>query len=88
MDAELDEKLVHLADVGGVAVGVEKGRGRHGIANINGDDLGAAAGGELQNVNVFAVGERVKELKSSGIVCNYLVRRGVRREEGELRSHG
>lgn len=52
--AELDEELVHLAEVGGVAVGVEEGGGGEGVADVEGDDVVAAAGGEAEHLHEAA----------------------------------
>ena len=41
--AELDEEPVHLAEVGGVAVGVEHGGGGRRVAHVDAHDLVAAA---------------------------------------------
>lgn len=39
--AELDEDPIHLAEVGGVAVGEEKGEAGPGVPHVHGDDLRA-----------------------------------------------
>lgn len=88
MDAELNEELVHLANIGGIPMGVEKRGGGHGVADVNSDDLGAAARGKLPDVDIFAVGKRVQEQKAGGFVFEELVGGGIRREEGEFCSHG
>lgn len=70
MNAQLDEELVHLADISRIPMGIEQRRGGHGVPHIEGHDLGAAARRKLQNVDVFAVGEVVEEQEAGGIVRN------------------
>ena len=88
VDAQFDEELVHLAEIGGVAVGVEQRGGGHGVADVDGHDLRAPPRRQPQNVDVLAVRERLQQHQPRGIIRNYLVRRGVRWEERELRRHG
>lgn len=70
MNAQLDEELVHLADISGIPMGIEESGGSHGVADVEGHDLGAAAGGKLENVDVLAVGKMVEEQEAGGIVGN------------------
>lgn len=44
VDAQLNEELVHLTQIGGIAVRVEKSRGGHRVSNVDGDYLGAPTG--------------------------------------------
>ena len=87
MDAELDEELVHLAEIGGVAVGVEEGGCGHGVADVEGDDLGATAGREPEHLHVLAVGEAAERDHPGLRLRHHLVRRRRRREESQLRCH-
>lgn len=88
VDAELDEELVHLAKIGGVAVRVENSGSCHGVANVHAHYLGAAARRKLQNFHVLAMRKRTQEQKPRQLVLHHLVRCWVRREERQLRSHG
>ena len=88
MDAKLDEKLVHLTNIGGVSMGIKKRRSSHRVADVNSDDLSAFASGKLPDIDIFAVGKRVQEKEASGLVFEELVRGWVGREEGEFGSHG
>jgi len=88
VDAELDEELVHLAEIGGVAVRVEEGGGGHGVANVESNYLRAAPRRKLQDFHVLAVTERRQEKQPRKVVRHDLVRRRVRREKRELCRHG
>ena len=87
VDAQFDEELVHLAEIGGVAVGVEQRGGGHGVADVDGHDLRAPPRRELQDLHVLAVGERAQQQQPGPLVGHQLVRRRARREERELRRH-
>ena len=63
VDAELDEELVHLAEIGGVAVGVEEGGGGQWVPNVHAHYLRAAARGDSQNFHVLAVREWAQQQK-------------------------
>jgi hypothetical protein len=71
-DAEFDEKLVHLANISGISMRVEKGGGGHGEPNINSHDLSATACWKPENLRlkVLAVRERVKDQKASSFIRN------------------
>jgi len=88
VDAELDEELVHLAEIGGVAVRVEEGRGGHWVVNVERHYLRAALRRKLQDFHVLAVRERREEEQTCEVVRHHLVRRRARRQEGELCRHG
>jgi hypothetical protein len=88
MDAEFDEKLVHLANIGRVSMRVEDGGGGHGVPDVYGHDLGAAARGQPQDLDVLAVRKGVQEQEPGGIVRNQLVGRWVRWKECKFGSHG
>lgn len=87
MDAQLDEELVHLTNIGGIAVGVKDGGLGVGMPNVDSDDLRAAAVGEAENLDVLAVRERVHEQQPRGLLLDEPVRRRTRREERQLRRH-
>lgn len=70
MDAEFDEKLVHLANISGISMGVEEGGGGHRMPDVNGHGLCAAAGGQPENVDVLAVRKGVQEQKASCTFSN------------------
>lgn len=57
VDAELNEELIHLTQIGGIAMGVKKGGGGHGIANVDGHDFCAAPRWELEQFHVLKVWE-------------------------------
>lgn len=54
MDAELDEEIEHLADVGGVPVRVEQRGGRPGVTQVHRHDLVAPPRWEAEDVHVVA----------------------------------
>jgi len=87
VDAQLYEELVHLTNIGGIAVGVKDGRLGGGMANVDGDDLRATAVGEAENLHVLAVRERVHEQQPRGLLLDQPIRRRIRREERQLRRH-
>jgi|UniRef100_A0A804NEY3 hypothetical protein len=53
--AELDEEAVHLAEVGGVAVGVEQRGGGPRVAHVHPHDLVPAAGPEAHHLRALLV---------------------------------
>lgn len=96
--AELDEDAVHLAEVGGVAVGEEEGEASPGVPHVDGDDVGAPPRAHPPRLHAHAppharhrhpprcchlVARRVLVL-----LVHHAVRRRVGREEGHLRGHG
>lgn len=87
MDAQFDEELIHLTQIGGVAVGVEQGGGSHGVADIESHDLGSPASGKLQDFHVLAMGEGAEEEESGEVVGEELVGWRIGREEGEFSRH-
>jgi len=87
MDAKLNEELIHLSQIGGVAMGVEERGGSHRMPHVHAHDLCASPGPKLYDFYVFAVGERAEKQQSGELVGHHLVRRWTRREEGKLRRH-
>lgn len=87
VDAELEEELVHLAEVGSVAVGVEERGVRHGIPDVQGNDLTASACGEAEHLHVLTVGEAAQPQHLRRGFRHHLVRRWRRRKEGQLSGH-
>lgn len=87
VDAELEEELVHLAEVGSVSVGVEERGARHGIPDVHGNDLSSSACGEAEHLHVLTVGEAAQPQHPRRGVRHHLIRRRRRRKEGQLRGH-
>lgn len=99
--AELDEELVHLPDVGGVAVGVEHGEPRLGAPHVHGDDLRAPPRPHPPRLHTFPPRDprqrhpprRRRRRRSSRprrwrlLLVGHAVRRRVGREKRELRGH-
>lgn len=83
--AELDEEIEHLADVGGVAVGVQQGGGRPGVPDVDGDDLVPALCSEAEDVDVAAAagGELGDGEAAARLVGGHGVGWGVWRKESE-----
>jgi hypothetical protein len=88
VDAELDEELIHLAKISGVSMRVKQSGSSHWVANVESDNLSAAASWKLENFNVLAVRERSEKQKASEFVGDELVGRWVWWEKGEFRRHG
>lgn len=88
MDTQINEELVHLADVCGIAVRVEERGGGHGVPHVHGGDLRAPPRLQTEDVDVLAVGEGGQEQEPGGMVRNHPIGRWVRWEEGEFRGHG
>lgn len=65
MGAELDEELIHVTKISGIVVGVEEGGRSHGVAEIDGRDLGAALRGELEHFHVLTVWEAAQSARDS-----------------------
>lgn len=70
MDAEFDEKLVHLANISCISMRVKECRGGHGVPNIDGNDLSATTRWKPQKLDVFTARGIVQDQKASGIICN------------------
>jgi len=87
VDGEVDEEVVHLTEIGGVAVRVEKSGRGHGVANVHGEYLSSTARGKLKNFDVLAVREGTEEQKTRYLVLHHLVRCWVGWEERQLRRH-
>jgi len=87
VDGEVDEEVIHLAKIGGVAVRVEKSGRGHGVANVHGEYLSSTARGKLENFDVLAVREGSEQQKTSYLVLHHLVRCWVGWEERQLSSH-
>jgi len=84
---QLGEQLVHLTQIGGVAVGIEQGGGGGRVCNVDGNDGVPSFGTELQNVDVFPGGHpRHLQLPGDFIHPN-AVRRRIGGEKRELRRH-
>lgn len=88
VDAQFNEELVHLAQIGGVSVRVEQSRGGHGVPNVDGDYLGATASRQFENLDVFSVGEGAEKQETRQLILDQLIRRWIRREKGKLGRHG
>jgi len=85
---QLGEQLVHLTQIGGVAVGIEEGGGGGRVCNVDGNDGVPSSGTELQNVDVFSGGHpRDLELPRDVIDPNTVGRR-IWGEKRELGRHG
>lgn len=88
MDAEFNEELIHLTNIGGISMGIKKRGSSHRVTDVNSDNLIAFTRRKLPDIDIFAVGKRVQEKKTSGLVCEEFVRGWIRREESEFSSHG
>ena len=88
VDAQFDEELVHLAQIGGVAVRVEQSRSGQRVSNVNSHYLSAAASRQFQNLYVFSVRKWAQQQQADVLVGDELVRRRIRWEKGELGRHG
>jgi hypothetical protein len=86
--AELEEEAEHLAEVGGVSVGVEQREARGRVAPEGGDDARAGPGGERAHLDA-GVRREPRHLQQPGVVLSGrdLVRRRLRGEEGQPRRH-
>ena len=86
--AQLGEEAEHLPEVCGVAVGVEQREARGGVAPEGGDDARAGPGGQRVHVD-GRVGEQPRHPQRAALARGrqHLVRRRLRREEGQLRRH-
>lgn len=69
-DAQFNEKLVHLTNISSIPMRIEHSGGGHGVPDVDGHDLGAAARRQPQNFDVLAMREGVQEQEASGIVPN------------------
>lgn len=88
MRAELEEEVEHLADVGGVSVGVEEGEAGVGLPPEGGHHPVPYLGLQLVHLNVPVRREpQQAELPLPIALPEHLVRRRLRREEREPRSH-
>ena len=84
-EAQLDENLEHLAQIGRITVGVEKRGRRFWVLDVDGDDFVASPSPELQNVDAVPPGDlRYAQSAAAGLVSDHRVRRRTRWEEGEL----
>lgn len=88
MDAKLNEELIHLTNISSISMRIKKRGGSHRVTDVNSNDLIAFTRGKLPDIDIFTVGKRVQEKKTSGLVFKNLVRGWIRREEGEFSSHG
>lgn len=73
MDAQFDEELIHLTQIGGVAMRVKQSRGGHRMANVDCDNLSAPASWQFENLDVFTVREGAEKQETSAFICNQLV---------------
>ena len=88
MSAELEEEAEHLAEVGGVAVGVEQREPRGGVAPEGGDDARAGPGGQRAHLDARVRRHPRHPQQGAGAVLDLdAVRRRLRREEGQPRRH-
>lgn len=87
MNAQFDEELVHLAQIGGVAVGVKKSGSGHRVPDIHSHNLVTSARGELENLHVFSVRKRTEQQQTGQLVSDRFIRGRVGREKGELGRH-
>jgi hypothetical protein len=90
--AELEEEAEHLAEVGGVAVGVEQREPRRGVAPEGGDDARAGPGGQRAHLDARVRRHPRHPQQRAGastVLVRGLdaVRRRLRREEGQPRRH-
>lgn len=102
--AELDEDPVHLAEVGGVAVGEEDGEAGAGVPDVHGDDLRAPPRPHPPRLHAHAppharhhhppgchlTRRRILHRRRRWLVLlvGHAVRRRVGREERHLGGHG
>lgn len=70
VDAQLDEELVHLPDVGGVTMRVQNGQRSHRVPDVDGRNLVAPPRGKPEDIDVLPVGKRVEEQQPGGAVRN------------------
>ena len=88
MRAELEEEAEHLAEVGGVAMGVEQREPRGGVAPEGGDDARAGPGGQRAHLDAGVRRHPRHPQQGAGAVLGLdAVRRRLRREEGQPRRH-
>ena len=85
MDAQFDEELIHLAQIGCVSMGIKQSRGSHRVSHVHSHDLCSSTCRQLRYLHVLAVRKRVHHKKSSHFVGYQPVRGWTRWEESELR---
>lgn len=85
MDAQFDEELIHLAQIGCVSMGIKQSRGSHRVSHVHSHDLCSSSCRQLRYLHVLAVRKRVHHKKSSHFVGYQPVRGWTRWEESELR---
>ncbi len=73
MDAQFNEELVHLTQIGGVSMRVEQSRGGHRVPNVDSDNLSASTSRQFKNFDVFTVRKGAEKQKTSELVLDKLV---------------
>ena len=86
MSSELNEKVVHLAQVSGIAMGVEEGEPGEWMFPEGSDYLVAGLGVEQVDVDVLVSGE-TGEHHGAVVVPVDVVSGGLWREEGKFSRH-
>lgn len=84
---KLDKELVHLAQISGVAMRVQKCGTRHGVTHVNRHYLRPPPRRQPHNFHVFAVRKWAQKQQPSHFIVHQLVRRRIRWKESELRRH-
>ena len=87
VEGEVQEELVEMAQVGGVAVGVEHGGRGVRVAHVHRRQRVPLARAEAQYLDVLPVGLAAERGDPGPGVLHQRVRRRRRREEGHLRRH-
>ena len=73
MDAELDEELIHLTQIGRITMRVKQSRRRHGMSHIHPHNLRSSTCRQLKYLHVLTVRKGRNEQELSEIVCDKLV---------------
>lgn len=87
METEFGEQLVHLTQIGGVAVRIEHGQRCRRVSNVHGHDAVSSPRAKLQYVDVFPGGHPRHLQLPRDVIQADTVRRRIGGEEGELGRH-
>lgn len=85
MDAQFDEELIHLTQIGCVSMWIKQSWCSHRVSHVHSHDLCSSTCRQLRYLHVFAVRKRVHHEKSGHFVGYQPVRGWTRWEESELR---
>lgn len=87
METEFGEQLVHLTQIGGVAVRIEHGQRCRRVSNVHGHDAVSSPRAKLQYVDVFPSGHPRHLQLPRDVIRTHSVRRRIGGEESELGRH-